>query len=253
MSPVRILVSNDDGIDAPGISILANAMQGFGEVYVVAPDREKSGAGHSLTLYRPLRILQRSERWYAVDGTPTDCVTLALKAIMKKNPPQLIVSGINSGPNLGDDITYSGTVSVALEGTILGVQSVAFSLAKKREEVPNYVPAAYFAQKVVKRMLAEPLPSDVLLNVNIPNTKGDKIEAFEWTRMGKRRYSDAIPERIDPRGKKYYWIGGDEMEFDSGPGSDGEAIKAGKVSITPVRLDLTHDLYLERFRNGWSL
>jgi 5'-nucleotidase len=250
---LRILLSNDDGIDAPGLQVLADAMAPFGSVTVVAPDREKSGAGHSLTLHRPLRIQLRAPQRYAVDGTPTDCVTLALKEIMRENLPHIVVSGINHGPNLGDDITYSGTVSAALEGTILGIQSVAFSLAARKDEVPNFRPAAYFARKLVKYLIKKPLPADVLLNVNIPNVEGESIDSYEFTRMGKRHYEDQIPEGLDPRGKKYYWIGGDELDFDEMPGSDCDAIRHGKVSITPVRLDLTHDRYLEIFSREWKL
>jgi 5'-nucleotidase len=252
MSPRRILVSNDDGINAPGLNALAGAMAEFGEVWVVAPDRERSGAGHSLTLQRPLRIHPMGERRFSVDGTPTDCVNLALKEILRASPPDLVVSGINDGPNLGDDITYSGTVSAALEGTLLGVPSVAFSVAGTRDEPSNFLPAAHFARRLVRWLLGKKLPDDVLLNVNVPNVTGEQADAYEWTRMGKRRYGEAIPERVDPRGRKYYWIGGDELDFDDLPGTDGDAIRKGRISVTPIRLDLTHDRYLETFRREWS-
>ncbi len=250
---LRLLLSNDDGIDAPGLRVLEDAMASFGEVFVVAPDREQSGAGHSLTLHRPLRIQTRGPRRYATDGTPTDCVTLAIKQIMREFPPDIVVSGINLGPNLGDDITYSGTVSVALEGTILGIQSVAFSLAARKEETPNFKPVAHFARKLIGHLIQNPLPPDVLLNVNVPNVEGDTIDVYEFTRMGRRHYEDSVPEGRDPRGRKYYWIGGDELDFDDIPGSDCDAIRHNKVSITPVRWDLTHDRYLETFAREWKL
>ncbi len=235
-----------------GLRFLSEAMSSFGDVFVVAPDRERSGAGHSLTLHRPLRIHSRGHRRFAVDGTPTDCVNLAIKELLKDELPALVVSGINNGANLGDDITYSGTVSAALEGALLGVPSVAISLVSTNDETPNFIPAAEVARKVVASVLKQKLPRDVVLNVNVPDVTGGRIEAFEITRMGKRHYGDAILEKIDPRGKKYYWIGGEDLGFDDAPGSDCNAILQKKVSITPIRLDYTHDLYLDILKK-WEL
>lgn len=248
---MRILVSNDDGIEARGIQALADAMKALGDVTIVAPDREQSGAGHSLTLHRPLRIHSRGEKRYAVDGTPTDCVTLAILEVMKKNKPDIVISGINGGPNLGEDITYSGTVAAALEGAIMGVPSIAMSLAAVNGESKNYKPAAYFAQRLVKKVYQEGLTEGVLLNVNVPNIEGDTIDDYEITRTGKRRYSGAIAEKLDPKGRKYYWIGGEDTGFDDSPGTDSNAVRLRKVSITPLRFDLTHDEYFPLLK-GWQ-
>jgi 5'-nucleotidase len=177
---------------------------------------------------------------------------LGVLEIMKDRPPDLLVSGINHGPNLGDDVTYSGTVSAALEGALLGVPSIAFSLASANGEVPNYAPAATFATKFVARILETSVPKGVIFNVNVPNVSGEEISDYEFTRLGRRRYASAIKEKIDPRGKKYYWIGADELDFDDIPGSDSNAIRMNKISITPIRLDFTHDQYLQEFRT-WRL
>lgn len=250
---MKILLSNDDGIDAPGLAALYEAVSNLGEVTVVAPDRERSGAGHSLTLHRPLRIHARGLRRYAIDGTPTDCVSLALKEIMKNDLPDVVLSGINSGPNLGDDITYSGTVSAALEAALLGLPAIALSLAVRNGETPNFAPAMDVAAHLLKKVVEQGLPRDVLLNVNVPNIEGLTINQYEITRMGKRHYGDIIEEKLDPRGRKYYWVGGDELGLDETPGTDCGAIHRGAVSVTPVRLDLTHDLFLETLRSKWSL
>lgn len=249
---MRILVSNDDGIGAPGIQVLADAMAPFGDVYVVAPDRERSGAGHSLTLHRPLRIFHRGSRRFAVDGTPTDSVSLGVLEILKDQPPDLVVSGINYGANIGDDVTYSGTVAAALEGAILGIPSIAFSLTVALGDEANFKPVAYFVQKLIPKILKDSLPKGVLLNVNVPNISGDRIDEFEVTRLGKRRYAGAIAEKMDPRGEKYYWVGAEELGFDDIPGSDSNAIRLNRVSITPIRLDMTHEEYLKEFQT-WQL
>ncbi|HLG21127.1 MAG TPA: 5'/3'-nucleotidase SurE [Bdellovibrionota bacterium] len=249
---MRILLSNDDGIDAPGIKALEEALSSFGNLFVVAPDRERSGAGHSLTLHRPLRIHAQGDRRYAVDGTPTDCVNLAIREILKEKRPDIVVSGINQGPNLGDDVIYSGTVAAALEGALMGVPSIAISLAVQSEDVPNFLPAAHFAKRVVKKILDEDLPKDVILNINVPNITQTSVDQYEVTRLGKRHFADVVEEKIDPRGKKYYWVGSEELGFDDIPGSDCNAIAAGRVSITPVLLDHTHERYLEVLRK-WPL
>ncbi|MCC6767134.1 MAG: 5'/3'-nucleotidase SurE [Deltaproteobacteria bacterium] len=232
-----ILVCNDDGIRSDGIQALARAVEPVGDVYVVAPDREQSAAGHSLTLHRPLRVEEIAPRQIAIDGTPTDCVNLAVSGILPGRPG-LVVSGINKGANLGDDLTYSGTVSAAMEGTLLGIPSVAISLAGRNQF--DFGPAAEFAVRLVAKVLEHGLPPDTLLNVNVPDRARSEMTGFRITRQGKRRFGEALVEKTDPRGKKYYWIGGDELGFVHEPGTDYAAILEGAVSITPIHLDLTH-------------
>lgn len=248
---MKILVSNDDGIDATGINVLAEALGGFGEVCIVAPDRERSGAGHSLTLHRPIRIFQRGERKYAVDGTPTDCVMLGILEVFKGSKPDLIVSGINHGANLGDDVTYSGTVSAALEGTLLGIPSIAFSLVYSQDQEPNFGAAATFAKKIVGLVVRKGIRTGTLLNVNVPNT--DELDLqYEITKLGKRRFMSTTIEKMDPRGKKYYWIGGEEEAFETTLGTDSGAISRGKISVTPIKVDFTDVDYLSELKT-WNI
>ncbi len=235
MSKPVILVSNDDGIDSEGIIALASALKRVGEVYVVAPDRERSAAGHSLTLHKPLRVDEVGRRMYAVNGTPTDCINLAVNGILRKRP-DLVVSGINKGANLGDDVTYSGTVSAAMEGTLLDIPSFAVSLATKRKL--RFEAAAEFAVKLARHILRHGLPRDTLLNVNVPPTK--TIKGYRITRQGKRIYDNAIIEKVDPRGKKYYWIGGNELKWEGESDTDFYAVSKKYISITPVHLDMTN-------------
>jgi 5'-nucleotidase len=233
-----ILVSNDDGVHSEGIVALADALRGAGEVVVVAPDRERSAVSHSLTLHRPLRVEELGPGRYTVDGTPTDCVNLAVNGIVKRRPA-LVVSGINKGANLGDDVTYSGTVSAAMEGTLLGVPSLAISLVGRATF--RFEAAAAFAARLAAWVLDRGLPPDTLLNVNVPEAaNGAPIRGFALTRMGRRRYGDAIVEKVDPRGKKYYWIGGEELEFEDAEGTDFHAVREGLISVTPIHLDLTN-------------
>jgi 5'-nucleotidase len=233
-----ILISNDDGIRSEGIKSLARALKKLGEVYVVAPDRERSAASHSLTLHRPLRVEKVGPRLYAVDGTPTDCISLAVNGILPRRP-SIVVSGINQGWNLGEDISYSGTVSAAMEGTLLGIPSIAISLAGK--ERFNFKDAADFAVRLTRRILKRGLPKDTLLNVNVPQMpKTKKIKGYRITRQGKRIFDDVVVEKVDPRGKKYYWIGGDMVEWEGGSDTDFHAISKGYISITPVHLDMTN-------------
>jgi 5'-nucleotidase len=204
------------------------------EVVVVAPDREQSASGHALTLSRPLRLQQMETNWYAVDGTPTDCVNLAVLWLMKDDPPDLVCSGINFGTNLGDDVTYSGTVSATFEGTLLGIPSVAFS-----QEVAQgfaWEPAARFALTLVETLLAEAVPKDLLLNVNVP---AGEVQGVSFTKLGRRVYKQSIIEKLDPRGRKYYWIAG-TPEWEAAAGTDFEALSEGRISVTPLHLDLTY-------------
>jgi 5'-nucleotidase len=207
-------------------------------VWVVAPDREQSAAGHSLSLYRPLRVEQIDERHFAVDGTPTDAVNLGINGIMKRRP-DLVVSGVNHGGNLGDDVTYSGTVSAAMEGTLLGVPSIAVSLVT-REPGSDFSAAAEFAARLARLVIERGLPRDTLLNVNVPALPAAEMHGYLVTRMGKRRYGDAIIEHLDPRGRKYYWIGGDDLGFIAAEGTDCTAVAGGYISVTPLHLDLTN-------------
>lgn len=233
-----ILVSNDDGIHSEGIIALAAALEPVGEVVVVAPDRERSAVSHSLTLHRPLRVEELAPGRFAVNGTPTDCVNLAINGILPRRPT-LVVSGINKGANLGDDVTYSGTVSAAMEGTLLGVSSLAISLIGRTTF--RFDAAAAFAARLTAWVVERGLPPDTLLNVNVPALEdGRPVRGFALTRMGRRRYGDAIVEKVDPRGKKYYWIGGEELQFADEEGTDFSAVSAGLISVTPIHLDLTN-------------
>ena len=215
---------------------------------MVAPDREQSAVSHSLTLHRPLRVEDAGDHQFAVDGTPTDCVNLAVSGILPGRPG-LVVSGINKGANLGDDITYSGTVSAAIEGSLLGIPALAVSLATlDGRGTFEFGAAAEFAARLVAEVIARALPANTLLNVNVPAVPREQMTGFRITRQGKRRYGEALVEKIDPRGKKYYWIGGDELGFIDEPGTDFAAIQERAVSITPIHLDLTHYPSFEALR-----
>lgn len=239
-----ILITNDDGYHSEGIEALEFALREIGDVYVVAPASEQSGASHSLTLARPLRIRQIDERHWTVDGTPTDCVTLALNKILPQEArPQICVSGINHGANLGDDATYSGTVAGALEATILGVPGIAVSLVADRSY--DFDESARVAREITQRALAEGLPPFTLLNVNVPKgtPKGIRI-----TKQGFKTARPVISEHIDPRGKSYYWIGEVREGFRAEGGTDFEAVDEGYVSVTPMRADMTNYAVLDELR-----
>jgi 5'-nucleotidase len=240
---VRILISNDDGINSEGLHVLADSLKALGEIFVVAPDREQSAASHALSLHRPLRIDEISANIYSVDGTPTDCINVAVNGLLKENRPNIIVSGINKGENLGDDITYSGTVSAAMEGTLLGIPSIAISLASKQNFL--FDTASYYAHLLAKYVILKGLPVGTLLNVNVPNLSKENIKGIRVTKQGKRVYGEPIVEKIDPRGRKYYWIGGNELRFLSIEDSDLVAVSEGFVSVTPIKLDLTDNEFLE--------
>src|SRR5881396_1398679 len=232
---VRILLSNDDGIHSAGLVALERALRAVGDVYVVAPAAEMSGASHSLTLARPLRIRQIDERHWTVDGTPTDCVTLALHKILQEDElPHVCASGINHGGNLGDDATYSGTVAGALEATILGVPGLAVSLVAR--EHFEFAEAAHFGLLAVRKILSEGLPEGSLLNINVPP---GEIKGVRVTRQGIKNARPVITEHIDPRGKPYFWIGGQYYSSNSAGGTDYNAIEQGFVSVTPLKSDMT--------------
>ncbi len=234
---MSILLSNDDGITSEGLVALQQALVSLDEVWVVAPDRDQSAVSHSVTLHRPLRIEQTGPRAFRVDGTPTDCINLAINGILRERP-RLVISGINRGANLADDITYSGTVSAAMEATLLGVPAIAVSVVGR--EPFDCAPAAAFARQLAAAVLRDRLPPDTLLNVNVPDLPSHQIKGFALTRQGKRRYGDAIVENVDPRGKKYYWIGGNDLDFVDAEGTDFSAIQRGLISVTPLHLDLTN-------------
>ena len=240
---MRILVTNDDGIDSAGLAALAEAMSDFGTVVVVAPDGNRSTAAHSMTLERPLRINRVRDGWYSTDGTPADCVHLALNGILRDHRPQLVACGINKGGNLGQDITYSGTVMAALEATLIGVPAIAVSVDARRDF--DFSGAALVARKVARLVLQNGLPPDTLLNVNVPNTSPDGLQGILPTVQGRRVYGDEIEEKTDPRGRKYYWSAGQEMGFVDIPGSDVAAVRNGYASITPIRFSLTDQATFE--------
>lgn len=233
-----ILVTNDDGIRAPGIRVLAEGLRGVGEVFVVAPDRERSAVGHALTLHHPLRANEIKPGVFAVDGTPTDCVNLGIHALLPVRP-HIVVSGINCGANMGDDITYSGTVSAAMEATLMGIPAIAVSLVTGgRGE--NYGTAAAVAARLVRTVAERGLPRDTLLNVNVPDLPMERVGGIVVTTQGKRDYEGKIIRKTDPRGRSYYWIGNVEPQFRDLEGTDYHAVKRGSISVTPLHLDLTN-------------
>ena len=236
---MRLLLCNDDGIYSEGLRALEESLASFGTIYVVAPDREQSAASHAVTLQRPLRIEQLGERRWAVDGTPTDAVLLAVNGLLREERPDYVISGINRGHNIADDVTYSGTVSAAIEGTLLGIQSIAVSLGGR--EAFDFGPAAAFTGELLRSLQDVRLPRNTLLNVNVPPLPRSLIKGVQLTRQGQRRYGDTIIEKTDPRGRKYYWIGGGEMDLvDDGGDTDIGAIAREMISITPLHLDLTN-------------
>lgn len=245
---MRILVTNDDGIQSPGIVSLAHALSAIGEVWIVAPDRERTAVAHAVTLHKPLRLHRVAPRTYSVNGTPVDCVNLALLKIMPK-PPSILVSGINKGVNLGDDVMYSGTVSAAMEGTILGVSSMAVS--QEGQDSFRFAVGATYAARVVRLMLDQGLPEETLLNVNIPDRPRRGIKGVRITCLSRRRFHNPIIEKLDPHGRKYYWIAGKRVSWSRSKDADHEAIEEGMVSITPIRLDSTHHGVLDQFR-AWE-
>ena len=244
-----ILISNDDGIDSQGLTCLESALQDTAEIWTVAPDGPQSASGRALTLHKPIRIDELSTRRYMVGGTPTDCVNIAINHLLPVKP-DLVVSGINRGANLCDDITYSGTVAAAFEASILKIPAIAVSLSGK----DNYIfgPAAEFAVRVAEFVLRNNLPPGVFLNINIPDTRGEKISAYKITHQGKSMYSGIITKRVDPRGRNYYWIGGDGSGHKKIAGSDSDAISNKCASITPVKTDLTDYSTIDTLKS-WEL
>ena len=243
---MRILVSNDDGVLAPGIRVLATELATAFEVEVVAPDRNRSGASNSLTLRDPLRIKKMDNGYYSVEGTPTDCVHLALTGFLDP-VVDMVISGINEGANLGDDILYSGTVAAAMEGRYLGLPALAISMVG--DNVSNYKTAALIAKQLVMKLSANSLPSQTILNVNVPNVPLEQIKGLQVTRLGTRHGAEPTVKEHDPRGRPIYWIGPPGLEADAGPGTDFHAINTGYVSITPLHLDMTNYKLFDQLSN----
>lgn len=243
---MKILLSNDDGVHAHGIHALADALRDLAEVIIVAPDRNRSGASNSLTLEQPLRVQEIAKNTYSVQGTPTDCVHFALNELLKDDMPDLVLSGINHGANLGDDVLYSGTVAAAMEGHFLGVQSIAFSLVGKQ----HFDTAAVIARALVEQHLLNPIPTNRLINVNIPDVPHSDLAGTQVTRLGARHHAEDMIKQKDPRGHDIYWLGPPGKEQDAGEGTDFFAVDNGFVSITPLQVDLTAHESL-RAMNDW--
>lgn len=244
---MNILISNDDGCQAPGLRYLAEACTGFGDVAVVAPDRDRSGASNSLTLDRPLRIRSNELGYICVNGTPTDSVHLAMTRLLPE-PPDMVISGINAGANLGDDVLYSGTVAAAMEGRFLGRPAIAVSL--NSHDPDHFDTAAKVVKSLLMRLNDAPLPADTILNVNVPDLPWSDIKGFQTTRLGHRHRSEAVMEAHDPRGRKVYWIGAAGPEQEAGPGTDFYAVNNGYVSVSPIQVDLTRHQALDSL-NKW--
>jgi 5'-nucleotidase len=241
---MRILISNDDGVLAPGIFALVKALSTIAEIEVIAPDRNRSGASNSLTLSRPLRVRQLDNGHHSVEGTPTDCVHLGLTGYFDKHF-DMVVSGINDGANLGDDILYSGTVAAAMEGRSLGLPAIAVSLTGSTD-IMHYNTAALIVKRLVQQLQTHSLPSQTILNVNVPNLSIEQIKRIEVTRLGSRHLAASVIKKSDPRGQPIYWIGPPGAAADAGPGTDFFAISEGSVSITPLHLDMTHYKLFDR-------
>jgi len=233
---MRVLLSNDDGYRAPGIRCLAAALASLAKVTVVAPDRDRSGSSHALTISIPVRPRRAVNGFIFVDGTPTDCVHLAITGLLE-TPPDLVIAGINSGANLGDDVMYSGTVAAAMEGRDLGLPALAVSLVLDGGE--HYETAARVVTTLLERLHESPVPCDTILNVNVPDRPWEALRGIEITRLGRRHKAEPVVRTLDPRGEPVYWVGAPGREQDAGPGTDFHAVRAGRVSVTPLHVDLT--------------
>lgn len=244
-----LLLTNDDGILAPALKALRNELSSIGRVITVAPDRDQSATSHSLTLHRPFRIHRHDEDVYSVDGTPTDCVVTAYHGLLDVRP-DLVISGINHGPNMGEDVFYSGTVAAAIEGAIQGTPAIAASLVTR--ELTDFADPARFVARLARQALDQGLPPRQLLNVNIPFRPWNEIRGVRITRLGTRTYRDTLIRKVDPRGRDYYWIGGQDPVWEPREGTDFDAIHSGHLSVTPMRLDLTDDQAIDRLER-WKL
>ena len=250
---MRVLVSNDDGVDAPGIHALAKGLRDAGhDVFMVAPDRDRSGASNSLTLDAPIRVVQLDAQTWKVYGTPTDCVHVAITGMLEDLDlePDIVVSGINNTANLGDDVIYSGTVAAAMEGRFLGLPAVAMSLVTADHKGRHYETAAKAAVEIIARLRTDPLPANTILNVNVPDLPWREIRGFETSRLGNRHRAEACTPQQDPRGRQWWWIGAAGVELDAGPGTDFHAVRNRAIAITPIHVDLTRYQALEKVA-GW--
>lgn len=251
---MKILVSNDDGVYAPGIRVLAEHMAEIAQIAVVGPDRNRTAASHSLTLHRPLRISRLENGYIAVNGTPTDCVHMAVSGVLDLDidRPDMVVSGINAGENLGDDVFYSGTVAAAIEGRSLGYPSIAVSLSSPSDEFLHYETAAKVTQKLVMLLKTHPLPQDTILSVNVPDVPYDQLKGMEVCRLGRRHFAEKVYKEKDPYGRPIYWIGPAGSEEDGGEGTDFHAIARGYAAVTPLQLDMTKHALLGNLKD-WIL
>lgn len=254
VSKARILISNDDGYYAPGLQVLVRMARSLTEdVWVVAPETEQSGAGHSLTLRRPLQAREHQPNWFSVNGTPTDCVLLAVNELMKGKRPDIVLSGVNRHGNLADDVTYSGTVSAAMEATILGVPAVAFSQELIEGQPADWTPAETYGPNLLRRILHEGFPTNTLLNVNFPPVPADQVRGIQVTTQGRRKSGDDILEVTDPRGSRHYWIGHMQSMKPYAEGTDLAAIDAGYISVTPIKMNMTDHETLETLQGAFQL
>lgn len=251
LPPMHILCTNDDGILSPGLQVLAEACSQVGKVTVVAPDREQSAQSHALTLTRPMRPVRRPDGTWQVDGTPTDCVLLALEAPLVSAKPDFVCSGINHGPNLGEDVLYSGTVSAAMEATVLGIPGIAFSYAGRRDDlIPGYTD---LVASLVRRITTlEDLPPNTLLNINLPDIPADEVQGVRVVRLGSRFFQNSVTRHQDPWGRDVYWVGGGTTTWSTEPDTDHAVVRDGYVAITPLHLDLTAHSQLDLVRS-WAL
>ncbi len=234
---MKILITNDDGIRAPSLEVLDEMLEPLGEVWVVAPERDQSAASHSVTLRNPLRLRRVWRRWCAVDGTPTDCINMAIHTVLNGDRPGLVIAGVNEGGNIGEDIVYSGTVSAAMEATLYGVPSLAVSLFGR--EPFRHRMAAGVTLHLVRFFIQNPLPAGTFLNINIPNVPAQELRGIKVARQGKRILGDTVVEKVDPRGEKYYWLGGYGPGWEEGDDTDYHAVRENYVSVTPLKIDLT--------------
>lgn len=242
LSQARVLLSNDDGVNAPGLKILKRiAKEVAGDVWISAPEAEQSGAGHSLTLRRPLRLHKAGPKKYYVDGTPTDSVLLGLRKVLRDTPPHLVLTGVNRGANLGEDVTYSGTIAAAMEATLLGFPAIAMSQCFIRGEEVPWDTAATHGPALIKRLVAIGWPRNVLININFPACAPDQVTGITVARQGQRQLGDQLGERVDMRGEHYYWIGPLYDGEVTIPGTDLHAVRQNRIAVTPLHLDLTHD------------
>jgi 5'/3'-nucleotidase len=246
---MKILVTNDDGILAPALMRLREALAPLGDVTIIAPDRNQSATSHSLTLHRPFRIHRHEDGVYSVDGTPTDCVVAAWYGLLD-TPPDVVVSGVNHGPNMGEDVFYSGTVAAAIEGSLQGALAIAASLVTRAPS--DFVDAARFVAALTRIAAEKGLPRRSLLNVNLPHRAWSEVQGVRVTRLGSRTYRDTLIRKVDPRGLDYYWIGGEDPVWEPQDGTDFHAVDAGYVSVTPMRLDLTDDGSMDEVRR-WDI